>query len=90
VNSGFDYKVISAAGSAVIKNIPGRVTGYHVNGAYVGTVVLHDNAAGTTTITPLTIGTPNAYPSAPELNVGFKQGIYYVASGTPTITVFFE
>lgn len=89
-NSGFDYKVISAAGTAVIKNIPARVTGYHVNGAYTGTVILHDNASGTTSVTPLTIGTPTATPFAHTLNVGFKNGLVYAASGTPNITLFFE
>jgi len=89
-NSGFDYLVISAAGSAVVKNIPSRVTGFYVNSAYTGTVVLHDNAAGTTTATPITIGTPTQSPLAHALDIGFKHGIYYVATGTPSVTLFFE
>lgn len=89
-NTGFDYKVISAAGSGVVKDFPSTVKGYHVNGAYTGTVVLHDHPSGTTATTPLTIGTPTATPMAQSLNVGFKKGIYYVATGTPTLTLFFD
>lgn len=89
-NSGFDFLRVTAAGSAVIRNIPSRVTGFYVNSAYTGTVVLHDNPLGTTTSTPLTIGTPSQTPLAHEMNLGFKKGIYYVATGTPDVTLFFE
>lgn len=89
-NTGFDYKVVSAAGSGVVKDFPSTVRGYHVNGVFTGTVVLHDHPSGTTATTPLTIGTPATLPASPQLNVGFKRGIYYVATGTPNVTLFFE
>lgn len=89
-NAGFDYKRINAAGSAVIKDFSTRIVGYHINSAYVGTVQLYDNAAGTSSANPITIGTPTATPFGQQLDIGFHRGCYYVASGTPDITLFYE
>ncbi len=90
MDASFDYKYISAAGSAVLKAQGGSLGNVIINGPYTGTVTFFDNAAGTSSATIATFGTPSFVPAIVNMELAFHRGLYYVATGTPSITVTFS
>lgn len=83
--SGGEYRRISAAGSATLHTgaaILDRVT-VQVS---TGTVTLYDNASGTSSDIVLETPTVTA-PVTLSLEAQLKNGLYYVATGTPVVTV---
>jgi hypothetical protein len=89
-DANFDYKYISAAGSAVLKSQGGQLGLAIINGPYTGTVTLFDNATGTSASTIAVYGTPSLVPNSVGAPLSFHNGLYYVATGTPSITVTFR
>lgn len=92
--SGGQYKVISAAGTAVVKDANASVQRVVISGSYVGTVILHDakTTAGTSaTSQVVSIGIPGAnFPSMIDIGAEFKTGLVYEATGTPSITIVYD
>lgn len=86
----FDYKYIAAAGSGVLKSMPGQLGLAMINSAYTGTVTLFDNPSGTSVSTICVYGTPSLSPNSVGAPLSFHNGLYYVATGTPNVTVTYK
>lgn len=81
---------VGAAGTVVTSNQAATLCKVILPGTYVGSVEFYDTAtaAGTAaTNNVISFGIPllNQYKEI-ELNAQFKNGIVYVATGTPTVT----
>lgn len=85
-NSGFEYLQVTAAGSAVVKDRSSRLQAVVCNSDFTGTVIFYDNATGTSSTQIATVANPGG---AVTLNYAAqtREGIYYLATGTPAITV---
>lgn len=89
-DANFDYTYISAAGSAALKAQGGQLGKAIINGPYTGTVTLYDNPTGTSSATIAVFGTPSLVPNSVGVDLSFHKGLYYVATGTPSLTVTFR
>lgn len=87
--SGFSYSRITAAGSGVLRNRPAL---FHTANVEIstGTIVLYDNASGTSSAVVATLGGGAAIANTFVYDVNLTQGLYYVATGTPTATLSIE
>ena len=96
--TGADGTVISAAGSAVLRDIPSKIisvaSGLATGALNTGTVTFYDsNIVGTAgnygTLAPtlIAVGTPSITPYDVQLNRTAKRGIFYNAVGTPNLVV---
>ena len=88
------YTLISAAGTTVLKDIGARVQRLSIGGTYVGTVEFYDSATAAGTAATNLIGTyglptTNTFRSL-ELGIRTRNGLTYVATGTPTLLLVWE
>lgn len=86
MDNGYEYKHINAAGSAVLRARPSVLHTINVHVA-TGTVILYDNASGTSTAIMGTFGGGAAVANSFVFDAQLKQGLYYLATGTPSMTV---
>lgn len=90
--SGYNYTSISGGvGTAVVKDKNAYLKRVVVPGTFVGTLNLHDapSAAGTTSTSQvLSLGLPTtSIPQSLEMDIQFKNGLVYQATGTPVVTL---
>lgn len=89
-DANFDYKYITAAGSALLNNQGGQIGKVIINAPFTGTVTFFDNASGTSSATVATFGTPTQAPVSVPIEASYHKGLYYLATGTPNLTVTFR
>lgn len=85
-DSGYEYKRITGAGSAALRAIPSVLHTVTVE-ASTGTVTLYDNASGTSAQVVATVGGGAASPATFTYDAQLRRGLYYVATGTPVLTL---
>lgn len=90
-NMGWQWVNVGTVGTVAVTNRSGVLGNFAVtSGTYTGTVIFHDAAttAGTTaTSAILTVGLPGLnFPNSVPLNLGFKNGLVYQSTGTPSLT----
>ena len=85
-NSGYDFYRISAAGSAVIR---AHATILHAVNVEIstGTVTLYNNASGTSSAVIGVFGGGAAVANTFVCDYNLNKGLYYVATGTPLMTL---
>lgn len=88
--TGYQWTNVSAAGTVVTLNRQGVLKAILLPGTYVGTVEFYDSAtaAGTAAGNNIyTVGLPllRQWESI-DVNANCKNGLTYVATGTPTLT----
>lgn len=88
--SGNEYKIIVAAGTTVVSNIPVTLKNVAIGGTFIGSVEFYDSAtaAGTAATNLLfSVGLPDVYQyRSVELDAKARTGLVTVATGTPTLT----
>jgi hypothetical protein len=85
-DNGYEYKRISAAGSAALRAVPSVLHTITVE-ASTGTVTFYDNASGTSAQVVATVGGGAASPETFVYDAQLRRGLYYLATGTPVLTV---
>ena len=93
-SGGHQFTNITAAGSVVVSNTGVALKRVILGGTYVGTVEFYNSAtvAGTAAANNIyTVGLPllNQYKSI-DINANARNGLVYVATGTPTMTFAFD
>lgn len=88
MNSGYEWKVINAAGSAQLRIDPSVLHTITIE-ASTGTIQLFDSASGTSSNKVITVGGGAATPATFTLDAQLKRGCYYLATGTPSAVLTF-
>lgn len=85
--SGYEWKRVIAAGSATLHD--GATVLHMVTPqASTGTVTIYDSASGTSSnIVAVVGGGPLTNGPALEFDAQLKRGCYYLATGTPIVTI---
>ena len=92
--SGDSYTLISAVGTVVMTDRSARLERLSIGGTYVGTVEFYDTTTAAGTAAGNLIGTyglptTNTFRSL-EFGLRTKNGLTYVATGTPVLLVVWE
>lgn len=92
---GDAYKIVTAAGSAVISDRPVTLKSVIVgNPVYDGTVEIY-NAVATGTVAANLVYTVGTFPATAlhqvlPLNISLSKGLSYWAAGTPKVIITYE
>lgn len=92
--SGYKFTNVVAAGTTVLKDMNAVLHSVVLPGTYVGSIEFYDSAtaAGTAASNLIyTMGLPltNAYKDI-QFDAQCRNGLTYVATGTPTVTVLWS
>lgn len=92
LQQGYQWVSIGTIGTTVVTAYPANIIGVFVPGTYVGTVILYDAAAAGVTTSPVgTLGIPNTSVAGfIEIPARCRNGIVAAATGTPTMTLFWD
>ena len=82
----FEYERINAAGSGALRAVPSLLHTINVE-ASTGTITFYDNATGTSAAVVAVVGGGAATPETLTYDCQLRNGLYYVATGTPAATL---
>ncbi len=87
-----DYAVISASGSVLIKNSPGKLIRILYTSTQTFTAIVYDGLDATTGVIIASFDIAQADKLVGEWNfgTGFNTGLFIVCTGTPPLTIIFD